>query len=159
MDKLELPERIRQLNETIKRNPQMTEGMGPVHLLSVPGRVSGALRSTPLSPLEYNGQRWLVAGFADADWVKNIRASGWGILTKGKRSEHVTVVEVPSAERGPILQAFIQHMPGGRFAYPVGPDEPLEAFVALAENHPIFRITKAIPASSIEDAANMSQEN
>lgn len=159
MDKSELPERVLQLNETLKRNPQMTEGMGPIHLLSVPGRVSGALRSTPLSPLEYNGQRWLVAGFADADWVKNIRASSWGILTKGKHSERVTVVEVPSTERGHILQAFIQHIPGGRFAFPIGPDEPLETFVALAENYPIFQITKAISASSIEEAASMGQEN
>lgn len=30
-----------------------------------------------------DGQRWLVAGWADADWVKNVRASGSATLTKG----------------------------------------------------------------------------
>ncbi len=156
MARFELPEEIRQRNEAIKNNPQMTEGMGPVHLLSVPGRKSGALRSTPVSVLEYDGQRWLVAGFAGADWVKNIRASGWGVLTKGKRSERVKVVEVPPKESAPILQGFVRRMSGGRFAFPIGPDEPLESFVAAAPDYPIFQIVTATPADSIEAAAALS---
>jgi F420H(2)-dependent quinone reductase len=157
MTKPELPGEVIQLNERIKRNPQLTEGMGPVHLLSVPGRISGELRSTPLSPLDYDGRRWLVAGFAEADWVKNIRVSGWGILTKGQRSERVTVVEVPPEKCAPILQAFVQHMRGGRFAFSIDPDEPLEAFAAIADRHPTFQIVKATPVPSIEEAAGTSQ--
>ena len=156
MARFELPEQIRQQNEAIKSNPQMTEGMGPVHLLSVPGRKSGALRSTPVSVLEHNGQRWLVAGFAQADWVKNIRVSHWGVLTKGKQSERVQVTEVSPNEGAPILQAFVRRMSGGRFAYSIGPDEPLEAFVAAAPNYPVFQIVEAKPAASIEDAAKLS---
>ena len=156
MARFELPEEIRQRNEAIKNNPQMTEGMGPVHLLSVPGRKSGALRSTPVSVLEYDGKRWLVAGFAGADWVKNMRASGWGVLTKGKRSERVKVVEVPPQESAPILQGFVQRMSGGRFAFPIGPDEPLETFIAAAPDYPIFQIVAATPANSIEEAAALS---
>ena len=159
MTKPELPGEVIQLNERIKRNPQLTEGMGPVHLLNVPGRTSGELRSTPVSPLDYNGRRWLVAGFAEADWVKNIRVSGWSILTKGQHSERVTVVEVPPEERAQILQAFVQHMSGGRFAFSLGPDEPLEAFAAIADHHPIFQIVKATSATSIEEVARMSQED
>jgi deazaflavin-dependent oxidoreductase (nitroreductase family) len=157
MTKPELPEEVRQWNEAIKRNPQLTEGMGPVHLLSVLGRTSGELRSTPVSLLPYAGHRWLVAGFAEADWVKNMRVSGWGILTKGQHSERVTVAEVAPEERASILQAFVQQMRGGRFAFPIGPDEPLEAFAALAERHPIFRVVKATPAPSIEEAARMNE--
>lgn len=153
MDKFQLPEEVLQMNETLKRNPHLTEGMGPVHLLSVPGRRSGELRATPVSPLEYKGERWLVAGIGGADWVKNLRASGWGILTKGTRTERITVIEVPAEERAPILQAFMQHMPGGRLAFPVGPDEPLEAFAAIADSYPIFRVTTTTPVSSIEEAA------
>ena len=159
MDKFQLPEEVLQMNETLKRNPHLTEGMGPVHLLSVPGRKSGKLRATPVSPLEYDGERWLVAGFGGADWVKNIRFSGWGILTKGARTERITVIEVPTEERAPILQAFMQYIPGGRFAFPVGPDEPLAAFAAIASNHPIFRITTATPVASIEEGTHVKQEN
>ena len=155
MTKFALPEEIRQLNETLKHHPEMTEAMGPVHLLSVPGRSSGELRATPVSPLNYEGQRWLVGGFAGADWVKNIRVAGWGVLTKGRHSERVTVAEVPPAERAPVLRAFVQAMHGGRFAFPLGPEEPLEAFAAIADEYPVFRVMSATPASSIEEAARL----
>lgn len=155
MTKRTLPEQIRQLNERIRSNPEMTEGMGNVHLLNVPGRTSGALRSTPVTPLTYAGQRWLVAGFAESDWVKNIRASSWGILTKGKSSERVEVVEVAIEKRAAILQAYVPTLYDSA-AFPLGPDAPLEAFAAIAGNYPIFQIIKATPAASIEDAARMS---
>jgi hypothetical protein len=162
MTKPNLPEEVLQLNETLKRQPHLTEHMGPLHLLSVPGRSSGQLCATPVSPLDLDGQRYLVAAFAQADWVKNLRLSGWGILTKGQNSHRVTVAEVAVPERAPILQAFIQQMghlggdssgPSGHFAFAIGPDEPLSAYVAIADGHPIFRIAEATPAPSIEGTA------
>lgn len=63
--------------------------MGPVHLLTVAGRKSGTPQTTPVSPVSYDGQRWLVAGWPDADWVKNLRASGRATLTKGMQAEEV----------------------------------------------------------------------
>ncbi|GCE11768.1 nitroreductase/quinone reductase family protein [Tengunoibacter tsumagoiensis] len=155
-----LPEEVLQLNETLKRQPHLTEHMGPLHLFSVPGRNSGQMRATPVAPLDSDGQRYLVAAFAEADWVKNLRLSGWGILTKGQHLLRVTIVEVAVPERGPILQTFIRQMehlggdssgPSGHFAFTVGPDEPLEAYTAIADRHPIFRIVEATPVSSIEE--------
>lgn len=163
MTKLKLPEEVRQLNETLKRHPHLTEQIGPIFLLGVPGRTSGQLRSTPIAPLYSAGQRWLVAGFAEADWVKNLRRSGWGILTKGTRSERITVAPVAPEKRAPILQAFVRQMehmggdasgPSGHFAFSVGPDEPLEAFAAIANHHPVFRIVTATPVSSTEESAS-----
>jgi hypothetical protein len=53
-------------------------GMIPgAHLLSVPGRKTGKMRTTPIYVLRYEGERWLVAGYAGSDWVKNVRAAGW----------------------------------------------------------------------------------
>jgi deazaflavin-dependent oxidoreductase (nitroreductase family) len=153
MSAFPLPEEVRQLNEMLKQHPEMTEKMGPVHLLSVPGRTSGKLRATPVSPLNFEGGRWLVAGIAEADWVKNLRVAGWGVLTKGNQSERVTVAEVPSEERAPILQAFVRSMQGGRFAFPLGPDEPLAAFATIVDKYPVFRVVDTRPASSIEEAA------
>ncbi len=157
MTRFTLPEEVLRLNETLKQNPEMTEKMGPVHLLSVPGRASGELRATPVSPLNYEGQRWLVAGIAGADWVKNLRVAGWGVLTKGKHSERVTVVEVPPEERTPILRAFVQTMQGGRFAFPLAPDAPLADFAALVDDYPVFRVVNATSANSIEEAARLDQ--
>ena len=50
--------------------------IGPTHLLSVPGRKSGRMRTIPVSPLSVGGRRYVVAVFEGAQWVENARAAG-----------------------------------------------------------------------------------
>jgi hypothetical protein len=52
-------------------------GMGASyrHILTVPGRKTGRLYSTPVDVIELEGQRWLVAGYGPASWVTNARAA------------------------------------------------------------------------------------
>src|SRR5438309_9803977 len=76
MDRTRLPDDILALNTRLRADPALTENMGPVHVLTVVGRRSGKAQTTPVSPVTHDGHRWLVAGWADADWVKNLRASG-----------------------------------------------------------------------------------
>src|ERR671910_280662 len=80
--------------------------IGTMRLLSVPGRKSGKLRTTPVSPLTVGGNRYIVAGLEEADWVKNVRASEWAILARGRKQERVTLVELSPDQRAPILRAF-----------------------------------------------------
>ncbi len=94
MERTRLPEDIQALNAKLRADPALTENMGPVHMLTVAGRRSGQPQTTPVSPVEHDSQRWLIAGWADADWVKNLRASGSATLTKGTRVERIRVVEV-----------------------------------------------------------------
>lgn len=140
MERTQLPEDIQQLNAKLTANPELTENMGPVHLLTVTGRTSGKPYSTPVSPVAYDGHRWLISGFADADWVKNLRANPSATLTKGTRVEQVRAVEVPPEQGAPALQAFVRERGGGRYAFGLDPDAPLETFVAEAERHPVFQI-------------------
>jgi deazaflavin-dependent oxidoreductase (nitroreductase family) len=140
MDRTRLPEDIRALNARLTADPALTETMGPVHVLTVVGRSSGRPQATPVSPVRYAGHRWLVAGWADADWVKNLRASGRATLTKGTRVERIRTLEVPPEQAAPALRAFVQERAGGRYAFGLDPDAPLEAFVREAERHPVFRI-------------------
>jgi deazaflavin-dependent oxidoreductase (nitroreductase family) len=46
------------------------------HILTVPGRKTGRLHSTPVDVIEAGGQRWLVASYGPANWVLNTRAAG-----------------------------------------------------------------------------------
>jgi deazaflavin-dependent oxidoreductase (nitroreductase family) len=46
------------------------------HLLTVRGRKTGQLRTTPVDVMDTGGQRWLVAGYGPANWVRNARAAG-----------------------------------------------------------------------------------
>ena len=142
MNQPDLPEDLVALNARLRANPELTECMGPVHMLSVPGRITGELRSTPVSPVQLDERRWLVAGWANADWVKNLRASGWAILMKGQHVERITVTEVPTHERSPILRAFAAER-GGMGAFGLSGDAPVEEFAAIADRQPIFEIVAA----------------
>src|SRR5947209_18263819 len=101
MDRTRLPDDIQALNARLKADPGLTANMGPVHILTVTGRRSGKPRATPVSLVVYGGDRWLVAGWADADWVKNLRASGSATLTKGVQVERHPVFQI-RALRAPV---------------------------------------------------------
>jgi hypothetical protein len=115
--------------------------LGTQHILSIPGRKSGKLRSTPVSLLTVNNHRYIVTGF-DTEWVKNARAAGWGFLSRGRNREQVSLVELPFEERAPILREFPRQVPHGVefFERILGlPNDP-EAFAAVAPRCPVFRI-------------------
>ena len=115
------------------------------NLLSVPGRKSGIMRTTPVFVLRHEGERWLVAGFEQADWVKNLRTAGWCVLIHDRRQERVAVVEVIDPEaRAPLLQEFVRRAPGGKRGFNLKANAPLSAFVAIAQEHPVFRVAEAM---------------
>jgi len=114
--------------------------IGPQHLLTVPGRTTGQPRSTPISIAVVHGTRYIVAAFADAAWVGNVRAAGSAQLSRGGRTERVTLTELPILEREPVLRAFLQQVRGGtRYFGAQTPDE----IVAAADRYPAFRISTA----------------
>ena len=111
--------------------------VGSQYLLTVPGRTSREPRSTPISVVTLDADRYIVSAFAEADWVRNVRAAGAGSLSRGKQSEAVVLVEVPDTERDPILRAFLVQVPGGvRFFESPDPD----AVAAASGRYPVFRV-------------------
>ncbi len=83
-------------------------GIRGARVLEVRGRKSGKWFSTPVNPLSFEGQRYLVAPRGETQWVRNIRASGGGRLRLGRRTEIVHVAEVPDGEKTPILRAYLR---------------------------------------------------
>lgn len=115
----------------------------PMATLTVPGRKTGKPRTTPVMPYEVNRQRYVVGGYGGLDWVKNARAAGTGVLAYGRRTEQVRLVDLPEAERGPILREFPVKVPRGvamfRKTGTVADASP-EAFEAAAPRCAVFRI-------------------
>jgi deazaflavin-dependent oxidoreductase (nitroreductase family) len=113
-------------------------------VLEVRGRKSGEWRRTPVNPLEFGGQQYLVAPRGDTQWVRNLRASGEGRLRKGRRSEQFTATELPDEEKLPILRAYLKKWAWevGAFFQGVGADAPDEDLRQIAPLHPIFRISR-----------------
>ena len=142
-----LPRWLKLANPVIVALQRRGVVIGTMRLLSVPGRKSGQLRTTPVSPLVVEGERYIVAGFEDADWVKNARVAGWGILARGRDKEHVDLVELPLQERVPVLREFPRKIPNGVqfFRQLYGISGTPEEFEMLAPRCPVFRVEEAEP--------------
>jgi deazaflavin-dependent oxidoreductase (nitroreductase family) len=127
---------------------------GPrTYLLTVPGRVSGKLWSTPVSIVEEGGERWLVAPYGDRSWVKNARAAGWVELRRGRRSEHLAVEELSAAEAVPVLRRYYELGRVTRPFFGVTLDDPDEAWLAEAPRHPAFRLVARQEGAAREPAS------
>ena len=116
---------------------------GPLTLLSVRGRKSGKVSTTPVALVERDGTRWLVAAFGEVNWVHNIRATGQAQLTRGRRAEAIGVIELEARDAAPILQQFLKSFQMVPFIPPyfdVTPHSPLADFEREALHHPVFRI-------------------
>jgi deazaflavin-dependent oxidoreductase (nitroreductase family) len=139
---VKLPGWLKLFNPVIIVLQRLGVAVGTMHLLSVPGRKSGKLRTTPVSPLTVGGNRYIVAGLEEADWVKNVRASEWAILARGRKQERVTLVELSPDQRAPILRAFPREVPHGVrfFQHLYGVVGDPEEFAALAPLCPVFRV-------------------
>ena len=120
--------------------PLIRLGVGPrhLHLLSVAGRRTGRIYETPVSLVERDGRRWLVAPYGEREWVKNAAAAGWVGLRRGRRTERVRVEDVPPEERAPILRAYLHQVPFTRDFFEAKPGAPESEFKAEAARHPVF---------------------
>ena len=119
--------------------------IGTMRVLSVPGRKTGTLCATPVSPLRVEGRRYIVAALEGADWGKIARAAGGGFLARGREEERVALVEVPVGERAAVLREFPDKVPGGvrYFRRLDGVSRDPEVFAERAPRCPVFRVEGA----------------
>ena len=117
--------------------------IGTQHVLSVPGRRTGVMRSTPVSLVTLDGMRYIVSGEGLA-WVANARAASWGTLERARRTERIALTEVRPTERGPVLRAFWHQVPQGRSfiarLFGLAADATADDFEAAAPRCPVFRV-------------------
>ena len=117
-------------------------GLSPPHtyLLTVQGRKTDALYSTPVRLVEQDGQRWLVAPYGEVAWVRNARAARQVQLARGARIETVAIREIAAGEAAPVLKKYLAQVPIVRPFFDVGPHSDVREFTAEAPRHPVFRI-------------------
>lgn len=113
-------------------------GNYPMYLLTVRGRKSGQPRTISIAIIEHNGQRYLGAPFGAVDWVRNLRAAGEAVLTRGRRSAMVNARELSPEEAAPVLRAEVEA--GNPFAryFGVTANSSVEDFERAAVTHPLF---------------------
>jgi deazaflavin-dependent oxidoreductase (nitroreductase family) len=114
-------------------------------VLRVRGRTSGQWRETPVNLMTYEGDRYLLAPRGHTQWVKNLRVAGTGELRLGRRTEPFSAVELPDAEKPPLIRAYLKRWKWevGQFFEGIDEKSPDEALLAAAPGFPVFRITPA----------------
>jgi deazaflavin-dependent oxidoreductase (nitroreductase family) len=117
-------------------------GIAPprIHLLTVRGRTTGRLYSTPVTLVEEGRARWLVAPYGEVAWVRNARAAGRVTLSRGRRSETVEIHPMSRDAAARVLKRYATEVPITRPYFDARHDAPVEAFAAEADRHPVFRI-------------------
>src|SRR5258708_5473388 len=79
-------------------------GSWPMYLFTVRGGKSGQPRTVVRAIMERNGKRYVGSPYGIVDWVRNLRAAGEDILTRGRRAETVNARELPTDEAALILR-------------------------------------------------------
>ena len=77
--------------------------MGPMILLTVRGRKSGMLRTTPVDLFQRGERSFMVSTHRQesSNWVKNVRQAGEGTLTRGWSKQTIKVVGAGSSGPSP----------------------------------------------------------
>jgi len=138
----------RVLNPLVAASTRLGLPLAGSRVLAVRGRTSGEWRTTPVNPLTIGGARYLVAPRGHTQWVRNLRAAGAGELRSGRRAEAFTAVEVPDAERVPLLREYLRRWAWevGMFFDGVDAGASDAELLAVAPKHPVFRLAAAPPA-------------
>jgi deazaflavin-dependent oxidoreductase (nitroreductase family) len=111
-------------------------------ILAVRGRKTGKRQEVPVTPVEVDGVRYLVAPRGDTHWVRNLRAAGEAELRVGQRREPIQAREIANASKPPVLRAYLRRWKRetGKF-FGVDDQASDEDLARIAPDHPVFQIT------------------
>lgn len=118
-------------------------GLGPkgMYLLQVRGRKSGKIYQTPVSLVEVNGKRYLVAPRGRTQWVRNAEASGEVSLKRGSKVEQLKLRAIPEADRPEMLKAYLDKYASVVQRYfTVKAGSASTAFLPVAARYPVFEL-------------------
>jgi len=109
--------------------------------LETVGWRTGRHSAIPVVLADLDGERYVVSMLGERPpWVRNVRAADGRVVIRHGGPRDVRLVEVPAADRAPILRAYLRRASGARPHIPVDPDAPLEDFARVAPDYPVFRI-------------------
>ncbi|KQY46417.1 nitroreductase family deazaflavin-dependent oxidoreductase [Cellulomonas sp. Root137] len=125
--------------------PLVRAGLVPyTWMLITRGRTTGLARKVPVTPVDQDGRRWLVAPYGAVAWVHNARAAGHVQLARRRDVRTYAVREVTDPqEAAPVLHRYVQVASATRAYFSADRTDPVDAFVADVADHPVFELTPA----------------
>jgi deazaflavin-dependent oxidoreductase (nitroreductase family) len=143
----------RSINSLFRGLTRLGLGASYRHILTVPGRKSGRLYSTPVDVIELADQRWLVAGYGPTNWVRNVRAAGEVTLSRGRQSQRFRVEEADRPAAVPVLRTYMREIRVTRPYFDASPDSADEDVAAELPRHAVFRLIPVVNGGRQTDAA------
>jgi deazaflavin-dependent oxidoreductase (nitroreductase family) len=142
-----VPSFVPALNGVIRRLLGAGMPMGPNGLLTIRGRTTGVPHTFPVAFLELDGRRYVQGTFGETNWVKNLRAAGDAVISKGGASEEVDAVELTPEQAAVVLRGALAPFVGrrlmrplvGRFFHLPG-GASLDDYRTVAQAHPTFEL-------------------
>jgi deazaflavin-dependent oxidoreductase (nitroreductase family) len=118
--------------------------LGPNALITIRGRKSGLLRTTPLAIIAVAGRRWIWAPWGEVQWVRNLRAAGRATIRVRGRAEEVTATELDLNQRvaffRDILSPLARSIPLGVWFIRIVDQVDLDDPVKVAEDRRVFEL-------------------
>ena len=108
------------------------------YLLTTTGRKTGRKRTTPVTLIEYLGERWLLSPYGNVGWVYRVRPEV--SLSRANRSESLRAEEAGPEVAGPILKQYLCTVPVTAPFFDAKFTDPVERFAQEAARHPVFRL-------------------
>lgn len=114
-------------------------GVGRSEMLTTIGRRSGKAREVAVSPIEIDGEEYLVAPYGDVSWVKNARANPSVKLRSGGTSRQRILVDV-TGDAAHVVKAYWDREKYPRPYMDVPGDAEVSDFADVAYRFPVFRV-------------------
>jgi len=113
-------------------------------LITIRGRKSGTLRTTPIAIIEVDGRRWVWAPWGGSHWVQNLRVAGEATIAVRRRKEQVRAIELDPAQRvdwfRDTLAPLARRMRGGIWFIRTVDRTDLDDPVAAAQGRAVFEL-------------------
>jgi deazaflavin-dependent oxidoreductase (nitroreductase family) len=133
------------LNRLVNGLTRLGIGLYGSRTLEVRGRTSGEWRRTPVNPLRFDGEEYLVSPRGHTQWVRNMRVSGGGRLLLGRRVREFRASELADDQKPPVLRAYLKRWAWevGMFFDGVDATSSDEQLLRVAGDHPVFRLERS----------------
>lgn len=103
--------------------------------------------------IEVTGKRWVIGAFAEAEWVKNLRAAGDATISVGRKTEQVRAVELGPTEAVEFFRDVLRpYVSRNRFVLRMirmnsrlflGTSDAIDRPAEAAHGRPVFELRRA----------------
>lgn len=119
------------------------KGSRYVNDVAVRGRKSGIERSIPLSVMDVDGSRYLVAPYGEVNWVLNLRAAKEATLRRGSEVRAYSAEELDPRDAVGVIREYVRRVPVTKDYWNVNAASSDDEVERDARDHPVFRLTAA----------------